>query len=602
MPSTAYRLAKPDPRFGRASVGVVGGDRRARETRSHAAPALNVESAAVQSTALAKREIDEASDLEVLLNSLGAEVVDLVAAPNRLAVSVGDPVIYDPSERSAVSAGAVVLAVGVRPGSADAEKLLRDADQAMASAVIFKRVRDMTELRRLAASADVAVLTVPEEMTWTQLHGLLINARRFSSEPQRAEGIAGVPMGDLFALANAIAGMVGGAVTIEDPNRRVLAYSTLGNQPIDAYRRQSILGRQVPDSPGMRKLYRRMVQTEGVMTADRAMLQEMLKGESEELVSSEPRSAVAVRAGRQTIGSIWVIHEAAQLGEAAQHALAESARIAAPHLIQARAARMVERRVHGEMLLAILEGRGSAEGNAARLGFSTSASFTVLAFSASSTDAMDQFERERLVDLVGVYCEALHGASGAVGISENVYALLQLEKDSDKARAVRVGREIQRQAEARARGDVLAAVSSMVEGLRDVVIARREAEHVLNVLRTRVDDRTFATIDDVRSEVILLELAELSLENPSLTRGKLTALIDHDQDHGTQYALTLRAYLDSMGDIASASTRIAVHPNTFRYRIRRLRELFDLDMENANERVVLELQLRLLNNEANDAT
>ena len=98
----------------------------------------------------------------------------------------------------------------------------------------------------------VAVLSVPEEMTWTQLHALL-DLNRFSMVTGAAAGIAGVPLGDLFALANAVAGIVGGAVTIEDPARRVLAYSTLGDQPIDAARRGSILGRQVPDSPGMRR-------------------------------------------------------------------------------------------------------------------------------------------------------------------------------------------------------------------------------------------------------------------------------------------------------------------------------------------------------------
>ena len=89
------------------------------------------------------------------------------------------------------------------------------------------------------------------------------NASRFSAKRPVPRGIAGVPLGDLFALSNAIAGVVGGAVTIEDPGRRVLAYSTLGDQPIDAARRGSILGRQVPDSPGMRTLYRQVFSTHG---------------------------------------------------------------------------------------------------------------------------------------------------------------------------------------------------------------------------------------------------------------------------------------------------------------------------------------------------
>ncbi len=539
------------------------------------------------------RQGDEAADLEALLGSLGSDVIGLVAAPRGLGVAVGEPVIYDEGEHSAIAPGAVVLAVAVRPGTPEASKLLLAAEQAEASAVVFKRGADVAGLSQVAASAGLAVLSVPEEMTWTQLHGFLLNARRFSAPADGVGGIAGVPIGDLFALANAIAGMVGGAVTIEDPARRVLAFSTLGDQPIDAARRRSILGRQVPDSTGMRKLYRRVLEADGVMAADQQVLREVLEGGLEEVEDLDPRSAVAIRAGGRMIGSIWVDHPVAPLDGEALHALTEAARIAAPHVIQARAARDVERRIRGEMLLAVLEGRASAEENAARLGFAADALFTVLAFSAAVREEIDEFERERLVDLVGVYCEALHGQCAAIAIGENVYALLQGDEASERDRVIRVARETQSHAGTRV-GGILAAVSSTVDGLREVAAARREAERVLEVLRLDRVPQTLATIEDVRSEAVLLELKDLKLEHPGLMRGKLSTVLEHDAQHSTQYALTLRAYLDAMGDVVAASGGISVHPNTFRYRLRRLRELFDIDLKNAEERLVLELQLRLL--------
>jgi DNA-binding PucR family transcriptional regulator len=539
---------------------------------------------------------NEAADLEALLESLGGDVVELVAAPRGLGIAVGEPVIYDEGEHSAIASGVVVLAVGVRPGTPEAAKLVLDAERAEASAVVFKRGTDHSGLGQIAASAGVAVLSVPEEMTWTQLHAFLLNARRFSGQVDGdgGGGIAGVPIGDLFALANAIAGMVGGAVTIEDPARRVLAFSTLGDQPIDSARRRSILGRQVPDSQGMRKLYRRVLETDGVMTADQETLREVLEDGLDEVEDLDPRSAVAIRAGGRMIGSIWVDHPVAPLGGEALHALTEAARIAAPHVIQARAARDVERRIRGEMLLAVLEGRASTEENATRLGFSATARFAVLAFSAAAREGIDQFERERLVDLVGVYCEALHGPSGAIAIGENVYALLQVDDRPERDRVLRVARETQGHTGARIGGGVLAGVSSTVDSLRDVATARREAERVLTVLRSGRNDTALATIDDVRSQVVILELQELAVEHSSLTRGKLTAVVEHDAERGTQYALTLRAYLDAMGDVVGAAKTISVHPNTFRYRLRRLGELFDISLRDADERLVLELQFRLL--------
>ena len=218
--------------------------------------------------------------------------------------------------------------------------------------------------------------------------------------------------------------------------------------------------------------------------------------------------------------------------------MTEAARIAAPHVIQARASRDVERRIRGEMLLAVLEGRASTEENATRLGFSPSARFVVLAFSAAAGEEIDQFERERLVDLVGVYCEALHGPSGAIAIGENVYALLQVDDRSERERVVRVARETQGHAGARIGGGILAAVSSTVESLREVSQLRDERRSVCSRCSVPVPSApTLATIDDVRSQVVLLELKELTVEHSGLTRGKLTAVLEHDAERGTQYAL-----------------------------------------------------------------
>ena len=528
---------------------------------------------------------DEPATLKGLLDHLGRDVVQVVVAPSGLDVLVGEPVIYDQGEHSAISRGSVLLAVGVRGGTAQGDGLLAAAAQVGATAVVFKTTPDLAEAVR---SAEVAVLAVPEEMTWTQLYALL-NLSRFATATGAA-GIAGVPLGDLFALANAIAGVVGGAVTIEDPARRVLAYSTLGDQPIDAARRGSILGRQVPDSPGMRTLYRQMLSTPGVMTSDGATLGRIL-----EIHDVKSRSAIAIRAGNQAIGSIWVIHEDDRLDGEAEHALAEAARIAVPHVIQARSARDVERRLRAEMLLTVLEGRGSVEEAAARLGFAPAAPLTLVAFEiAGDEPGIDELLRERLVDLVVLQCEAAYRQTSAVALGQIVYALLQGDRPPEQQALVRVAEQVRTHAETRLGLALLAAAGPAVDGLRDVPRARRDAERVLAVLRADPRGRTVASTEDVRSEVVLRELKELSLDHPGLTRGKLERVLAHDETHSATYAPTLRAYLDCFGDVPRAAARISVHPNTFRYRLRRLVELFELDLGDPEERIVLELQLRLL--------
>src|SRR5205085_1512715 len=114
-----------------------------------------------------------------------------------------------------------------------------------ATAVAFKlRGESADRLTDCGQSAGVAVLGVANDVAWGQLYTLLRTAGGASGEA--VETASEVPAGDLFALANAVALMVGGATTIEDRQSNVLAYSS-SDLPIDTPRRDTILGRKVPD-------------------------------------------------------------------------------------------------------------------------------------------------------------------------------------------------------------------------------------------------------------------------------------------------------------------------------------------------------------------
>ncbi|MEU6659996.1 helix-turn-helix domain-containing protein [Streptomyces sp. NPDC046821] len=53
------------------------------------------------------------------------------------------------------------------------------------------------------------------------------------------------------------------------------------------------------------------------------------------------------------------------------------------------------------------------------------------------------------------------------------------------------------------------------------------------------------------------------------------------------------AWLDATGDIASAAAHVRVHPNTLRHRLRRVRELFGLDLNDPEVRLAAWLELRV---------
>ena len=73
----------------------------------------------------------------------------------------------------------------------------------------------------------------------------------------------------------------------------------------------------------------------------------------------------------------------------------------------------------------------------------------------------------------------------------------------------------------------------------------------------------------------------------------MEALRLHDEQKGTSYVETLEAYFSAFGYVPLAAKTIFVHPNTFRYRLRRLTEISGLNLDDPLERLVAELQLRI---------
>lgn len=258
--------------------------------------------------------------LSGLIEGLGYEVVRVESAPRGLDVPVGDPVIHDRLAGTSIAASDVVLAVGVDPRGPELLDLLESAGRSGAAAVIAKLIDGPESSTVVAAAerAEVALLRLSRDVEWGQFHALIRMLTSTSGTPRDGE----IPLGDLFALANAIAVRAHGSVTIEDAQSRVLAYST-GDDEIDEYRRDTILGRRVPDS------WVRRLQNDGVF-------QRIWRGEGPVRIAyspSEPgyrdRLVIAVRAGGEVVGSIWIQEGSEPLGEEHEHLLREVAPLAA---------------------------------------------------------------------------------------------------------------------------------------------------------------------------------------------------------------------------------------------------------------------------------
>jgi DNA-binding PucR family transcriptional regulator len=508
--------------------------------------------------------------------------MELVCAPHGLDRGVTEAVIHDPIAPPEFGDGCVVLGVGVTASSPEALELVRDAGRAGAAAVALKIDGPApSSLREGAEQAGIALLALPTEMTWSQAHSLV---RTAIGGIGNADTGADVPLGDLFALANALAAMTGGAVEIEDRQARVLAYSS--QQGVDEPRRQTILGRRVPEE------WVRRLEEEGVFK--RLWAGEVVRYEAEPGFDLQPRIAVAVRAGDVILGSIWIAEGETPLGEDTEEVLRETARIAALHLVRHRASEDLERSARAELLTSILEGRGSVEATAYRLGVTANGTFAVLAFEPHADDEVqDALARERVLDLVTLYGEAFRNRSAAVQLGRTIYVLLPGPDPDRPERLVSLAADVIGRARDSLGVSLRGGVGSIVSHLRDVPRSRREADQVVRAICADPVGPVAADFVGAQNRVTLVELRDFAADRPYLRSRRIEMLSDHDSRHGTQYVETLSCYLDAFGDIPRAAKQANVHPNTFRYRLRRLIEVSGLNLDDPEERLLAALELRL---------
>ncbi|MEU9285002.1 helix-turn-helix domain-containing protein [Streptomyces sp. NPDC048275] len=558
----------------------------------------------------------DACTLGDLLDVIGGPSVRLHTAPRGLTVPVTEALLYDAHAPLPRAPGALLLAVGVRASAAG--PLARAAAQAGMSGLV---VRGPDGPLAEAESAGVALLSVDEDAAWHQVHLLFASAIGALPQGPGLTGTGGIPgtaaLGDLFALADAVAAAVGGATAVEDPRQRILAYSTVPGQAVDEDRRQGILGLQVPGSPENSEQYRTLFAARGVVRLPALAGRDNL-----------PRLAVAVRAGGETLGSLWVVDDGG-LAPDAEEALTQGASTAALLLLRARAAQELARHQDGDLLRRLLDGTADPAGAAHRLGLDT---VRVAAFVLDSTAPAPDGEQTalRLLDLVRLQCETRYGRQACVLVDGVVYALLPAPGEHGGAREPQgragverpsaprpggvstVGRsapagaprrrtnrhshkglaeDIVRRAGQALRVPVRAGLGDVVAGLAEVPASRADADLVLRVVGPELP---VASVDEVRPRVTLLRLTEVLGERRELSAGSWRGVLAYDTEHGTDYARTLIAWLDAGCDMAGAARLLAVHPNTCRYRLKQAQQQLGIDLDDPDERLVLWLQLRTL--------
>ena len=531
-----------------------------------------------------------------VLDDLGATLLDLVHGGVEGDEEIGGVVIHDPVDAPVLPRNALVLGVGVDDPDA-VVALLGELGRAGAAGLVLRAPVPVTpEVRAAADAAGVALLGLSRGAPWAHLAAIL---RSVLAEGDvgvaQPESLGGLPSGDLFAVANAIASLLDAPVTIEDRSSRVIAFSGRQDEA-DPSRVETILGRQVPER------YSRILNERGVF-------RELHRSDQPVFISpvadgadafSMPRVAIAVRAGDEVLGSIWAaVRE--PLSEERSEALYDAAKLVALHLLRVRAGADVQRRLRADLLSSALEGGAGAREALDRLGL-TGQPLMVLGVgvpvdeesAAAAEGATLAHERQRLSDAFAMHLTAVHPRSAAALVGNVTYGLVPVigPVEEGEERAVRIAHDFLDRVGDRLRPVV--GIGPVARDLAGLTHARASTDRALRVLRDGRGGRRVARLDDIQVESLVIELRDLALSRGDRPTGSLARLIAYDRRHNSSLVDTLQAWLDAFGDVTAASEALFVHPNTFRYRLRRVAEVGEIDLNDPEQRFVAMLQLRVL--------
>ncbi|SMX90952.1 DNA-binding transcriptional regulator, PucR family [Brevibacterium aurantiacum] len=525
--------------------------------------------------------------LERILDDLGSTLLNPLTTVTDPHQAVTGVVAFDPHDDQIIPAGAIVLGIGLAD-AAGIQRCLGSMAAAGAHVLIVRGPGDLLEtLSQAAHGHGICVFTLVSGASWTQLSNLINSLLVDPRGVDDTETIDGLPGGDLFAVANAIGSLLGAPITIEDRNSRVLAFST-GQDAADGPRIETILDRQVPDE------YTRRLQSAGFFTKLYSSVDPVSIRLDVDGVEIKNRVAIAVRAGGEILGSVWAALPN-EIDEEGAQIFRDMAKIAALHMLRLRAGDGLDRRLRADLLATALEGGDGAEYAIRKLGVESSpiAVFAIGVDPEVTSQLDEAIETQRIADAINVYLAAVRPQASAARLGGTIFGILPVrDVVAGEDQTQRFVSDLVARAGTRVR--VCGGIGPIVTDSRDLLSAREGARRALRVCLDRRDrNDSVAMLSQVYVDSLLLDLSDqVSMRRDQLS-GPVHRLHDYDLRNHTDFVLTLDTWLTCMGDVSKAADLLHIHANTLRYRLRRLAEITDLDLDDPDARFAAQLLLRI---------
>ncbi len=316
------------------------------------------------------------------------------------------------------------------------------------------------------------------------------------------------------------------------------------------------------------------------------------------IVSSPLGHTTVLKVEKRVAGYLSVVNNGHALDDFDRLVLTYGADVCAIEMAKSRAIAFAVEQTRGDWVQMWLSGTQADDDlmttRAQQAGFDANSLCMVAVFRAM-TAAGTPLPLESLIPLVrdDLTRRQLNGAVGQY--VDVIVALYPLENAAQAVRIRRIIEEVRDQLATRApSGLVGAGISRPTSGLTSLREAYREAKDAMSIANELGDLEQATFYGDLKLYQLLLALKERNLDHLKMFyEATLGPLVEHDERKQGDLLRTLNGFFQANGNLAKAAQDLDVHRNTLVYRLERISELTELDLDDAENRLILHLALKI---------
>jgi purine catabolism regulator len=377
---------------------------------------------------------------------------------------------------------------------------------------------------------------------------------------------------------------------------QVIARATA--KPVVVHDDVGVMMEQVYPSVGKRSMTGRSL----VQTMPYGQFQKWLEKESPStqgvIVSSPIGYTTALKVEKRIAGYLSLVEKTDDIDDFDRLVLAYGADVCAIELAKSRAIASAVEQARGDWVQMWLSGTPTDDDllttRAQQAGFDPQGQFIATVF-RTMTESGQSLPLESLISLVRDDMTRRQVA-GAVGqYVDVIVALYPLDATNDLKRVRSQIEELRVQLATRTpSGLVSTGISRPVQGLSGMREAYREAKDAVSIAYELGDKEKTTFYGDLKLYQLLLALKDRSLTHLKRFHAEILGpLEEHDNRKQSDLIRTLEGFFHANGNLAKAAENLDVHRNTLVYRLERIADLTDLDLDDADNRLILHLALKI---------